>query len=385
MNKEFIRALDEIEKEKGIKKEEIITAVERALEKSFEENYDSTNVEISINEETGDTKVLAIKEVVENVIDPNTQISLEKALFHNKRAKIGKELKIKVTPKNFARVAAQKARNIVIQYIRDAERKVIYESYIDKEKDIINGIIQRIDYKNIYVDLGKSEGYIPEKEQVEGENFKPGDRVKLYVKEVKETSKGPQILLSRRAPEFVAKLFEIEVPEISQGTVEIMSISREAGYRTKIAVYAEDSSIDPVGACVGMKGARVNSIVEEINGEKIDIVVWSKDMKVYISNSLSPSEVVDVYIDADKKEAVAFVPDSQLSLAIGKEGQNVRLAAKLTNWKIDIKAESKMDEVLKELEELKLRESEVHEDFEETTKEVINEDSQNYTLDDINE
>ncbi|MFM1514377.1 transcription termination factor NusA [Helcococcus ovis] len=385
MNKEFIRALDEIEKEKGIKKEEIITAVERALEKSFEENYDSTNVEISINEETGDTKVLAIKEVVENVIDPNTQISLEEALFHNKRAKIGKELKIKVTPKNFARVAAQKARNIVIQYIRDAERKVIYESYIDKEKDIINGIIQRIDYKNIYVDLGKSEGYIPEKEQVEGENFKPGDRVKLYVKEVKETSKGPQILLSRRAPEFVAKLFEIEVPEISQGTVEIMSISREAGYRTKIAVYAEDSSIDPVGACVGMKGARVNSIVEEINGEKIDIVVWSKDMKVYISNSLSPSEVVDVYIDADKKEAVAFVPDSQLSLAIGKEGQNVRLAAKLTNWKIDIKAESKMDEVLKELEELKLRESEVHEDFEETTKEVINEDSQNYTLDDINE
>ncbi|MFM1540508.1 transcription termination factor NusA [Helcococcus ovis] len=385
MNKEFIRALDEIEKEKGIKKEEIITAVERALEKSFEENYDSTNVEISINEETGDTKVLAIKEVVENVTDLNTQISLEEALFHNKRAKIGKELKIKVTPKNFARVAAQKARNIVIQYIRDAERKVIYESYIDKEKDIINGIIQRIDYKNIYVDLGKSEGYIPEKEQVEGENFKPGDRVKLYVKEVKETSKGPQILLSRRAPEFVAKLFEIEVPEISQGTVEIMSISREAGYRTKIAVYAEDSSIDPVGACVGMKGARVNSIVEEINGEKIDIVVWSKDMKVYISNSLSPSEVVDVYIDADKKEAVAFVPDSQLSLAIGKEGQNVRLAAKLTNWKIDIKAKSKMDEVLKELEELKLRESEVHEDFEETTKEVINEDSQNYTLDDINE
>ena len=385
MNKEFIRALDEIEKEKGIKKEEIITAVERALEKSFEENYDSTNVEISINAETGDTKVLAIKEVVENVTDPNTQISLEEALFHNKRAKIGKELKIKVTPKNFARVAAQKARNIVIQYIRDAERKVIYESYIDKEKDIINGIIQRIDYKNIYVDLGKSEGYIPEKEQVEGENFKPGDRVKLYVKEVKETSKGPQILLSRRAPEFVAKLFEIEVPEISQGTVEIMSISREAGYRTKIAVYAEDSSIDPVGACVGMKGARVNSIVEEINGEKIDIVVWSKDMKVYISNSLSPSEVVDVYIDADKKEAVAFVPDSQLSLAIGKEGQNVRLAAKLTNWKIDIKAESKMDEVLKELEELKVRESEVHEDFEETTKEVINEDSQNYTLDDINE
>ncbi|MFM1538341.1 transcription termination factor NusA [Helcococcus bovis] len=388
MNKEFIKALDEIEKEKGIKKEEIITAVEKALEKSFEENFDSTNVEISINEETGDTKVLAVKEVVEEVTDPNNQITLDEALEHNKRAKVGKEIKIKVTPKNFARVAAQKARNIVIQYIRDAERKVIYESYIDKEKDIINGMIQRVDYKNIYVDLGKSEGYIPEKEQVEGETFKPGDRVKLYVKEVKETSKGAQIILSRKAPEFVAKLFEIEVPEISQGTVEIMSISREAGYRTKIAVYAEDSSIDPVGACVGMKGARVNSIVEEINGEKIDIVVWSKDMKVYISNALSPAEVVDVYIDSDKKEAVAFVPDSQLSLAIGKEGQNVRLAAKLTNWKIDIKPESKKDEVLKELEELKLSEKENSDNEISDLNENIleNEDIQEeIVLDEINE
>ncbi|MFM1524852.1 MULTISPECIES: transcription termination factor NusA [Helcococcus] len=388
MNKEFIKALDEIEKEKGIKKEEIITAVEKALEKSFEENFDSTNVEISINEETGDTKVLAVKEVVEEVTYPNNQITLDEALEHNKRAKVGKEIKIKVTPKNFARVAAQKARNIVIQYIRDAERKVIYESYIDKEKDIINGMIQRVDYKNIYVDLGKSEGYIPEKEQVEGETFKPGDRVKLYVKEVKETSKGAQIILSRKAPEFVAKLFEIEVPEISQGTVEIMSISREAGYRTKIAVYAEDSSIDPVGACVGMKGARVNSIVEEINGEKIDIVVWSKDMKVYISNALSPAEVVDVYIDSDKKEAVAFVPDSQLSLAIGKEGQNVRLAAKLTNWKIDIKPESKKDEVLKELEELKLSEKENSDNEISDLNENIleNEDIQEeIVLDEINE
>lgn len=388
MNKEFIKALDEIEKEKGIKKEEIITAVEKALEKSFEENFDSTNVEISINEETGDTKVFAVKEVVEEVTDPNNQITLDEALAHNKRAKVGKEIKIKVTPKNFARVAAQKARNIVIQYIRDAERKVIYESYIDKEKDIINGMIQRVDYKNIYVDLGKSEGYIPEKEQVEGETFKPGDRVKLYVKEVKETSKGAQIILSRKAPEFVAKLFEIEVPEISQGTVEIMSISREAGYRTKIAVYAEDSNIDPVGACVGMKGARVNSIVEEINGEKIDIVVWSKDMKVYISNALSPAEVVDVYIDSDKKEAVAFVPDSQLSLAIGKEGQNVRLAAKLTNWKIDIKPESKKDEVLKEFEELKLSEKENSDnEISDLNENIIeNEDIQEeIVLDEINE
>lgn len=353
MNKDFIRALDEIEKEKGIKKDEILQALEKALQKSYEENYKANNVEISINHETGDTKVYALKEVVEtkdDVKDSDYQITLEEALVHSKRAKIGQTIKIKVMPKSFLRVAAQKAKNIVIQQIRDAERRVVYDSYIDKKHELINGTVQRIDFNNIYVDLGKSEGVISERERVPGEEFNPGDRIKVYVKDVKETTKGAQIILSRKDPELVTRLFELEVPEISSGTVEIMSISREAGFRTKIAVYANDPSIDPVGAAVGVKGSRVNSIVEEINDEKIDIIVWSKDNKVYLSNSLSPAEVTDIFIDEDNKEAVAFVPDDQLSLAIGKEGQNVRLAAKLTNWKIDIKGDSMRDEILPELE-----------------------------------
>lgn len=357
MNKDFIRALDEIEKEKGIEKEDIIQALEKALQKSYEEQYHETNVEVDINPTTGDTKVYALKEVVDEITDvesKDTQITLDEALSHSKRAKVGQILKIKVTPKNFLRVAAQKAKNIVIQFIRDAERKAIYDNYINKEKELINGIVQRIDYNNIYVDLGKSEGFIPEKERVEGEEFKPGDRIKVYVKEVKDTPKGPQIILSRKDASFVTRLFEIEVPEISQGVVEVMSVSREAGFRTKIAVYAKDDNIDPVGASVGMKGARVNAIVDEINGEKIDIIVWSDDIKVFISNSLSPAEVIDVYINQADKEATAFVPDNQLSLAIGKEGQNVRLAAKLTGWKIDIKGESMMDEILEELKKAEL-------------------------------
>lgn len=352
MNKDFIKALDEIEQEKGIQKENILDALEKALKKSYEDNYNENNVEIDINDKTGDVKVYAIKQVVENFEDvenKETQIALEEALSFSKRAKVGGEVKIKVTPKNFDRVAAQKARNIVIQQIRDAERQVIYDSFITKEREVINGMVQRIDYNNIYIDLGKSEGVLSQKEQVEGENINIGDRIKLFVKEVKETNKGPQIILSRKDAEFVTRLFEIEVPEISEGTVEIMSVSREAGHRTKIAVYAKDENIDPVGACVGMKGSRVNAIVDEINGEKIDIIVWDKDMKIFISNSLSPSEVIDVYVDYEKEEAVAFVPDDQLSLAIGKEGQNVRLAAKLTNWKIDIKGASVMEEVLEEI------------------------------------
>lgn len=367
MNKDFIKALDEIEKDKGIPKQTILEALERALVKSYEENYKTSNVEIDINENTGDIKVHSIKMVVESeseIEDKETQISLEEALTHSKRAKVGKEIKVKVTPKNFARVAAKKARDIVIQSIRDGERKVIYNSYIDKEREIINGEVQRIDFNNLYINLGKSEGILSEKEQVPGEKFYPKDRIKVFVKEVKETTKGPQIILSRKDPVFVTRLFELEVPEIAEGSVEIKSISREAGYRTKIAVHAVDETIDPVGACVGIKGSRVNSIVDEINGEKIDIIVWDKDMKVYISNSLSPSEVVDVYINEKEEQAVAFVPDSQLSLAIGKEGQNVRLAAKLTNWKIDIKPESAMDEVLEELRNSELNKEIIEENIE---------------------
>lgn len=351
MNKDFIRSLDELEREKGINKQDIIDAIEKALIKSYEEQYGESNVEINFNKDNGDIKVYSIKDIVEEVENKETQISLEEALAHRKRSKLGGQIKIQVKPKDFLRVAAQKGKNIVIQFLRDAERKSIYDSYIDKEKELLNGSVQRIDYNNIYVDLGKSEAFIPERETVEGENFKAGDRIKVYVKEVKDTPKGPQIILSRKDGAFVTRLFELEVPEISQGLVDVMSIAREAGFRTKIAVRATDENIDPVGATVGMKGSRVNAIVEEINGEKIDIIIWDEDIKVYISNSLSPAEVVYVFADEKSKEATAFVPDSQLSLAIGKEGQNVRLAAKLTGWKIDIKPESQKDEIIEQLEE----------------------------------
>ncbi|WP_297376990.1 transcription termination factor NusA [uncultured Helcococcus sp.] len=351
MNKDFIRSLDELEREKGINKQDIIDAIEKALIKSYEEQYGESNVEIDFNKDNGDIKVYSIKDIVEEVENKETQISLEEALSHRKRSKLGGQIKIQVKPKDFLRVAAQKGKNIVIQFLRDAERRSIYDSYIDKEKELLNGSVQRIDHNNIYVDLGKSEGFIPERETVEGENFKPGDRIKVYVKEVKDTPKGPQIILSRKDGAFVTRLFELEVPEISQGLVDVMSIAREAGFRTKIAVRATDENIDPVGATVGMKGSRVNAIVEEINGEKIDIIIWDEDIKVYISNSLSPAEVIYVFADEKSKEATAFVPDSQLSLAIGKEGQNVRLAAKLTGWKIDIKPESQQDEIIEQLEE----------------------------------
>lgn len=381
MNKDFIRSLDELEREKGINKQDIIDAIEKALIKSYEEQYGESNVEINFNKDNGDIKVYAIKDIVEEAENKETQISLEEALAHRKRSKLGGQIKLQVKPKDFLRVAAQKGKNIVIQFLRDAERRSIYDSYIDKEKELLNCSVQRIDRNNIYVDLGKSEGFIPERETVEGENFKAGDRIKVYVKEVKDTPKGPQIILSRKDGAFVTRLFELEVPEISQGLVDVMSISREAGFRTKIAVRATDENIDPVGATVGMKGSRVNAIVEEINGEKIDIIIWDEDIKVYISNSLSPAEVVYVFADEKSKEATAFVPDSQLSLAIGKEGQNVRLAAKLTGWKIDIKPESQKDEIIEQLEEQYKETAEAEED-ENIEKDDLDEKTDDETLED---
>lgn len=372
MNKEFIKALEEIEKEKGIRKSIILESIEKALAKSYEKNFDdNNNVEIKINEETGDVSVYSLKEVVEEVEDPNIQVSLDEALTKRKKINVGDILKIKIAPKNFGRVAAQTARNIVIQQIKDAERQSIYDDYINREREIITGDVQRIDYNNIYINLGKTEGFIPPNEQVPTENIKPGDRVKLFVAEVKSTPKGPQIILSRSSANLIKRLFELEVPEIAEGSVEIISVAREAGFRTKIAVHANDESIDPVGACVGLKGMRVNSIVDEINGEKIDIIVWSPNMDVYISNSLSPAEVREVFIDEKDKSAVAIVPDNQLSLAIGKEGQNVRLAAKLTGWKIDIKGESKRDEVYEDFQKsLKESKAEEIEEDEENLLEV---------------
>ena len=352
MNKEFIKALDEIEREKGIDKDVILDALKKALVKSYEENYDSnSNVEITINELTGDINIFSIKEVVENVEDENTEVTVNEANKINKKVQIGDVVRIPVKAKNFGRVAAQKARSIVIQKLKDAERETTYEEFKDREKEIINGTVQRVDNGLIFINLGKTEGVVPKSEQIPGEVVNVGDRIKLYIQEVKNTPKGPRITLSRTNPALVVRLFESEIPEIANGLVEIYSISREGGSRTKIAVYSTDESVDPVGACVGYKGNRVNTIVEELNGEKMDIIVYDKDIDVFISNSLSPADVIKVYSNEKEKSAIVIVPDEQLSLAIGKEGQNVRLAAKLTSWKIDIKGESEHEEVKRELEE----------------------------------
>lgn len=352
MNKDFILALEEIEKEKGISRESIFEALEKALIKSYEKNFDNNaNVTVEIDRDNGKIKVFSIKTVVEEVEDSITEISLSEAKQTNMAYEVGDTISLEVTPMNFGRIAAQTARNIVIQKIKDMERDIIYSEFIDRERELVNGSIQRIDSGYLFIDLGKLEGVVPPNEQVPNETYKVNSRMKFYISEVKNTTKGAQIVLSRASSGLIMRLFELEVPEVNDGTVDIFSISREAGSRTKIAVFTKEVDVDPVGACVGFKGARVKAIVDELNGEKIDIIVWDKDPKVFIKNSLSPSEVIDVYIDTAGKSALAIVPDEQLSLAIGKEGQNVRLAAKLTGWKIDIKGKSNLDE-LKESGEL---------------------------------
>lgn len=338
MNQEFIRALEEIESEKGIPREIIFDALEKALIKSYGKNYDDReNVSVEIDRATGKIKVFAIKEIVESVEDPIGQINIGEAQKIRSNVELGDEISIEVTPGDFGRIAAQTARNIVIQKIKDAERDIIYNEFIDREKEMITGTIQRIDRGSLYIDLGRVEGVVPPAEQIKTENYKINDRVKLFIKEVKNTTKGAQVILSRTDAGLVKRLLELEVPEISDGVVEIFSIAREAGSRTKLAVFTKDENIDPVGACVGFKGTRVKALVDELRGEKLDIIVYDKDIKVFLANSLSPSTVESVFIDEKNKNARVIVPEDQLSLAIGKEGQNARLAAKLTGWKIDIK------------------------------------------------
>lgn len=340
MNQEFINALNEIKRTKGISSDLIIDALEKALIKSYEKNFnDNANVNVVINRENGETKIFAIKKIVEKVESTITEISIDEAKLINSNLEIGDEVTIEVTPKNFGRIAAQTARNIVIQKIKDAEREIIYNEFIDREKEIITGIVQRIDHGIIYVDLGKIEGMVPLAEQIPNEVYKINERYKFYIKEVKSTTKGAQVILSRSNVGLVKRLLELEVPEINDGVVEIFSLSREAGSRTKLAVFAKDENIDPVGACVGFKGVRIKTIVDELNGEKLDIIVWNKDIKTFLANSLSPAEVIKVFINENEKIARIIVNSEQLSLAIGKEGQNARLAAKLTNWKIDIKGD----------------------------------------------
>jgi len=342
---DFLRALDEIEREKGVSKEIIFDSLEKALLKSYEKNFgEYENVKININRTTGKVELFAIKTVVENVEDNITEISLDEAKAISTKYNLEDEVPIKLKTMDFGRVAAQTARNIVIQKIKDAEREVIYNDFQDKERELISGQIQRIDRNNLFINLGKLEAIVTPPEQIKNEVYRVGERLKFYVKEVKNTPKGAQVLLSRSDVNFVLRLFELEVPEILDGTVEIQSIAREPGSRTKISVFSKYDDVDPVGACVGYKRSRVSSIIKELRGEKIDIIVYSKDVKEYLSNSLSPSEVVVVFTNESENRARVIVPDSQLSLAIGKEGQNARLAAKLTNWRIDIKGLEKYKE-----------------------------------------
>ena len=341
MNMEFIEALHELEKGRGISAEILFEAIEAALISAYKKNFGSLqNVRVLIDRLTGEFKVYARKTVVEIVEDARTQVAIDDAHKLDPNYQLEDIVEYEVTPREFGRIAAQTAKQVVVQRIREAERGMIYDEYVNREGDIVTGVVQRYEQKNVIVDLGKVEAVLPAQEQIPGEVYQSFERIKTYVVEVKKTTKGPQIMLSRTHPGLIKRLFELEVPEIHDGIVEIKGVSREAGARSKIAVYSRDPNVDPVGACVGPKGARVQTIVTELKGEKIDIVNYSTDPQEFVANALSPAKVVGVYPKLNEKVAIVVVPDYQLSLAIGKEGQNARLAAKLTGWKIDIKSES---------------------------------------------
>ncbi|UAL54293.1 MULTISPECIES: transcription termination factor NusA [Metabacillus] len=341
MSNELLDALTILEKEKGISKEVIIEAIEAALISAYKRNFNQAqNVRVDLNRETGTMRVFARKDVVDEVYDPRLEVSVTEAQSVNPSYQVNDVLEMEVTPKDFGRIAAQTAKQVVTQRVREAERGVIYSEFVDREEDIMTGIVQRIDSKFIYVSLGKIEALLPVSEQMPNEKYKPHDRIKVFITKVEKTTKGPQIFVSRTHPGLLKRLFEIEVPEIYDGTVEIKSVAREAGDRSKISVHSDNPEVDPVGSCVGPKGQRVQAIVNELKGEKIDIVKWSNDPVDFVANALSPSKVLDVNVNEDDKATTVVVPDYQLSLAIGKRGQNARLAAKLTNWKIDIKSET---------------------------------------------
>lgn len=348
MNSEFLEALSDLEKEKGISKDILLEAIEQALLSAYKRNYGTAQARVHIDRLTGVFKVYAVRTVVEEVADPRQEISLEEARAIDPRYDLGDMVEFEVTPRDFGRIAAQTAKQVVVQRIREAERNIIYEEYASREGELIYGMIQRVEQKNVFIELGKTEAILSQNEQMPGEVYKPGNKIRAYIVEVKKTTKGPQILVSRTHPGLLKRLLEMEVPELQSGEVELVSIAREAGYRSKIAVYSRDPNIDPVGACVGPRGVRVQNIVQELNGEKIDIIKWDPDSSRFIAAALSPAKVVAVEVWEEEKIARVIVPDYQLSLAIGKEGQNARLAAKLTGWKIDIKSESQMEQIYKE-------------------------------------
>lgn len=345
MSKELVGALGALEA-KGISKEVIVEAIEAALINAYKKNYNqAANVRVDLNLERGTMHLYSRKDVVEEVDDERLQISLEEAKKINPNYEIGDIVEEEETPRNFGRIAATTAKQIVTQRFREAERGIVYEEYVDRADDIITGVVERLDPRNIYVGIGKIEAVLPQNEQIPGEVYKPHDRIKVYITKVERTSRGPQVFVSRTHPGLLRRLFELEVPEIFEGTVEIKSIAREAGDRSKISVLAHNEEVDPVGSCVGAKGARVQAIVNELHDEKIDIVEWSEDPVVFVANALSPSQVLDVQVNEEEKSTTVVVPDYQLSLAIGKRGQNARLAAKLTGWKIDIKSETDATEL----------------------------------------
>lgn len=346
--KELFNAIDQIYEEKGITKEYLIESLKMALEAAYRKNYE-TNEDILIKIDENSIKVCAVKQVVKNVEDPNVEIDLEEAKKISKRAKIGDTVNIEVTPKNFGRIAAVAGKQIIVQRLREAERNLVYTQYVDKEGQIVIGVVQRTDKFGTIVDLGRVEALIPTKEQVKGEQLQTHQRIKAYVESVTESGKfGPQIVLSRKSPNFVKKLFELEIPEIIDGIVEIKSVAREAGSRTKVAVWSNDENIDPVGSLVGKKGIRIQPIIDELGGEKIDVVPYSEDVPSFIINALSPAPILAIDINDEEKTATVVVPDEALSYAIGAGGQNVRLAAILTGWKIDIKTETMIKDVIVE-------------------------------------
>ena len=379
MNTELLEALNILEQEKNISKDTLLEAIEQSLIQACKNHFGKAdNVKVNIDPDTCDFGVYAEKTVVEEVEDPVMEISLANAKMLDSKYELGDVVNVEIKSKEFGRIATQNAKNVILQKIREEERKVLYNEYFEKEKDVVTGIVQRNLGRNISVNLGKVDGILSESEQVKTEHFRPTERIKVYVLEVKDTPKGPKIQVSRTHPELVKRLFESEVTEVRDGIVEIRSIAREAGSRTKIAVWSNDPDVDPVGACVGMNGARVNAIVEELRGEKIDIINWDDNPAFLIENALSPAKVISVMADPDEKTAQVIVPDYQLSLAIGKEGQNARLAARLTGYKIDIKSETQDREagLFDEMEEY----DEEYDD-EEFEQEDINYDEENESSD----
>lgn len=344
MNKEFLLAVEELEREKHMPKDMLIEAIESALVSAYKKNYGtSQNVRVSIDRDNGDINVYMRRDIVEEVEDEFSQASLEEAKEIDPEYELGDVIEYQVTPQDFGRIAAQTAKQVVIQRIREAERGMIYDDYIERTGQVVTGVVQRVSNNTVFINMGRAEGILSSNEQIPGEKYKPNQRLKVYVMDVKRTSKGPQVFLSRTHPGLVKKLFELEVPEIQDEVIEIKSVAREAGSRSKIAVCTYDENVDPVGSCVGPAGQRVQAVVNELGGEKIDIINWSDDPGKMISAALSPSKVEMVLINKEEKSALVVVPDYQLSLAIGKEGQNVRLAARLCGWKIDIKSKSVYD------------------------------------------